>query len=65
MPNQRKKGIKLMSAYVSGEQHKAMLEEARRRQMSLADLVREMINNYAAHHNLPTDPSGRNQRARR
>lgn len=41
--NQRKKGQKLVGAYVSTKAHKAMEDEAKRRGITLAALLRELV----------------------
>lgn len=46
MPSQRKKGLKLVGAFVPEADYKKLKAEAKRRGMTVADLVREKIAEY-------------------
>ena len=46
MPSQRKEGQKLVGAFVPEETYKALKKEAKRRNLTLADLIRELIAEY-------------------
>ncbi|HEY2343841.1 MAG TPA: ribbon-helix-helix protein, CopG family [Chthoniobacteraceae bacterium] len=48
MPSQRKKGLKLVGAFVEESTYKALKTEAKRRGLSLAELVRQLIQNHLA-----------------
>lgn len=58
MANQRKKGQKLIGAFVTEKVHKALKAEARRRGITLADLLREEIAHLAARANTDENPHG-------
>ncbi len=46
MPSQRKKGLKLVGAYVDEDVYKALKAEAKRRDIGLADLIRQLIQQH-------------------
>lgn len=46
MPNQRKKGAQLFGAYVTGDQYKKLKASAKKRKLTLADLLREFVRAY-------------------
>ena len=46
MPSQRKKGLKLLGAFVSEEEHKRFNELAKSRGKNAAEMLRELIENF-------------------
>ena len=47
MPNQRKAGSKLIGVYVPGEQHAKLSRAARSRGITVSDLLRELLAEFA------------------
>lgn len=46
MPNQRKAGLKLVGAYLAPRERAQLKAEAKRRGLTVADLVRELVKEY-------------------
>ena len=46
MPSQRKKGLKLIGAFVPDATYKALKAAAKKRGLPMAELVRELIQKY-------------------
>jgi len=60
MANQRKEGKKLIGAYLEKPQRERLKAEAKRRGITVADLVRESISQYIEQHRSPgSNGSGR------
>jgi predicted DNA-binding protein len=60
MANQRKEGKKLIGAYLEKPQRERLKAEAKRRGITVADLVRDSINEYIGQHRSPgSNSSGR------
>jgi hypothetical protein len=63
MPNQRKAGTRLVGAYLEAVDQERLVAEARRRGMTVADLVRELVKDYIGRHNGKSDQArGRGRR---
>jgi hypothetical protein len=50
MPNQRKKGLKLIGAYLPEREVNHLADEAKRRGLNSADLIREQLAEYLKRH---------------
>ena len=46
MPNQRKKGLKLVGAYLDSEEYQAFVKQCKQSKKNKADAVREAIKKY-------------------